>query len=265
MKAGLGLVFSEKNRGLLLDLCVFFANLGLTVWLARLFVRIVGAAADGDRGAGFVLFLFGLGLFVLPPAGAILKRPAYHRRLKAAGRDPFPKTFFPAGCLFSPIVYFCLNVLIFAAVSSLAAGVWFGGREPGEFFLVTSSFFGIAAVMLQTYLVYNYFVPPEKEPENAFLRDPRAALLGDACIFLNVVFYQVLWNSIVAIPIERPAGLPVAAEMIFRLFLIGLAALFVYFPPRLFYLAEDIDRRRTWLTILLAVSPVMVRFLLAGI
>ena len=39
-------------------------------------------------------------------------------------------------------------------------------------------------------------------------------------------------------------------------------ALLIYFPPRMFYLAEDINRGRTWLTMLLANSPVIVRVLI---
>ena len=36
-------------------------------------------------------------------------------------------------------------------------------------------------------------------------------------------------------------------------------ALLLYFPPRMFYLAEDIGRPRTWATILIANSPVIAR------
>jgi hypothetical protein len=45
------------------------------------------------------------------------------------------------------------------------------------------------------------------------------------------------------------------------LFFLCFIALLVYFPPRMFYLAEDVDRPRTWLTMLLANSPVILRVL----
>jgi hypothetical protein len=47
-----------------------------------------------------------------------------------------------------------------------------------------------------------------------------------------------------------------------RLFFLCFIALLVYFPPRMFYLAEDINHPRTWMTMLLANSPVILRVLL---
>jgi hypothetical protein len=41
-------------------------------------------------------------------------------------------------------------------------------------------------------------------------------------------------------------------------------ALLIYFPPRMFYLAEDIHRRRTWFTMLLANSPVIFKVLIGS-
>jgi hypothetical protein len=56
----------------------------------------------------------------------------------------------------------------------------------------------------------------------------------------------------------RPGSL---LEFAGRLFFLSFIALLIYFPPRMFYLAEDINRPRTWLTMLLANSPVIVRVL----
>ncbi len=52
-----------------------------------------------------------------------------------------------------------------------------------------------------------------------------------------------------------------ASGALSNLFL-SFIALLIYFPPRMFYLAEDIHRRRTWVTMLLANSPVIVRVLI---
>jgi len=38
----------------------------------------------------------------------------------------------------------------------------------------------------------------------------------------------------------------------------------IYFPPRMFYLVEDIDRGRTWVTMLLANSPVIIKVLIGS-
>ena len=59
-----------------------------------------------------------------------------------------------------------------------------------------------------------------------------------------------------------PFGVAGVLEFFGRLFFLCFIALLIYFPPRMFYLAEDINRRRTWLTMLLANSPVIIRVLI---
>ena len=83
-------------------------------------------------------------------------------------------------------------------------------------------------------------------------------MLGDACIFLNMILFQVIWNLLTFAQLGRPSG---PLEFFGRLFFLCFVALLIYFPPRMFYLAEDINRPRTWLTMLLANSPVIVRVL----
>jgi hypothetical protein len=59
----------------------------------------------------------------------------------------------------------------------------------------------------------------------------------------------------------HPTGL---LEFAGRLFFLCFIALLIYFPPRMFYLAEDINRPRTWLMMLLANSPVIIRVLIGS-
>jgi hypothetical protein len=74
-----------------------------------------------------------------------------------------------------------------------------------------------------------------------------------------MILYQVLWNLLTFAPLGRPSG---PGEFIGRLLVLCFIALLIYFPPRMFYLAEDIHRRRTWITMLLANSPVIIRVLI---
>ena len=118
---------------------------------------------------------------------------------------------------------------------------------------------GLIGTILQTYLIYRYFSPPKKPPRSEFLRQRESETLGDVCIFLNMILFQIVWNSLAFADLGRPSSV---AEFIGRLFFLCFVALLIYFPPRMFYLAEDIDRPRTWLTMLLANSPVIVRVLI---
>ena len=88
---------------------------------------------------------------------------------------------------------------------------------------------------------------------------PESELLGDICFFLNMLLFQCAWNLLTLVPFGRVAGV---FEFLGRLFFLSFLALLVYFPPRMFYLAEDINRKRTWLTMFLANSPVIFKILI---
>jgi hypothetical protein len=53
-------------------------------------------------------------------------------------------------------------------------------------------------------------------------------------------------------------------DILGRFIVIGSLALLVYFPARIFYLAVDKRRKITWLTMLLANLPLIVRAVFAS-
>ena len=107
---------------------------------------------------------------------------------------------------------------------------------------------------------------PKKPPRWKFLTTHQAAVLGDICMFLNVISLQILWNNLttaesfwqqtLSTPLGRP-GSP--TDVLGRFIVIGVLALLVYFPGRIFYLAEDRGRKIAWITILLANLPLLLR------
>lgn len=254
-------IFALTNRGMLLDVFVFIANLFLMRWLARLFIDTARAASDGDFFSSLTMFLFCLAIFVLPPLGATLKRWHFHQRLRLKGKNSVKPENLLGGCLFNPIFYFCLNAIIFSALNAFVMNFLYEGKEPDGAVFVSSILFGIVLMLFQTIIVYRYFSPPKTAPQSEFLKSPTSERFGDACIFLNMILYQVLWNILTAAMPPRPPNVSILAEIGFRFFFIFFVSLFVYFPPRIFYLAEDIGRRRVWLTILLANSPLIFRVL----
>lgn len=253
--------FFFANRGLVLDVFVFLLNIVLMRTLVGNFIDLIGHASNGDTIAGYALFLFFVALFVLPPTGATLKRWHFHQRIKKQGKTAAKPEAFMAGCLFNPIMFFCLNIFIVAGINAFLMQFIYENKEPDGAVFVSSMLFGMLAAIAQTFLVYRYFSEPKKEPPTAFLKGRNSETLGDLCLFLNMIFFQILWNlAMTSIP-PRPTGVSIFAELGFRFFFIGFASLLVYFPPRIFYLAEDISKRRTWLTILLANSPLILRML----
>lgn len=252
-------IFDKHNRGLLLDIVVFVLNLFLMRSLTRYFLELVQLVSAEERLAQFTLSSMCLSMWTLPVAGAVLKRWHFHRRLQKEGRTVDWDSNL-GGCLFNPIFYFCLNLVLVSAILAGLGEFLFGRRylNNGAIF-IPSVFAGLICTIFQTYLIYRYFSPPKKPPRYAFLRQPDSELLGDVCIFVNMILFQIIWNTLTFAPFGRPSGV---AEFFGRLFVLCFLAMLIYFPPRMFYLAEDIDRRRTWATMLLANSPVIVRVLI---
>ncbi|MCA1814815.1 MAG: hypothetical protein LC746_00120 [Acidobacteria bacterium] len=261
-------IFARANRGVLLDVVVFVLNLFLMRLLTGYFVSLFRRlnASEGDASAEIQLGLFCVGMFVLPAAGAILKRRDFHRRRAARreravgaegkGDDPSARAW---GCLVNPVTYLAVSLVISAGIVSLLGPPVFGQDITRNGAIFVPLILGaMAASILQTYFVYHYFTPPKRAPGLKFLSDPRSALLGDVCIYVNMILFQILWNTLTLGGFTRVTSL---ADFAGRLFFLCFVAMLVYFPPRVFYLAEDARRRSTWLTMLLANSPVIIRVL----
>ena len=236
---------------------VFLANLFLMRWLSGLYLELFSHVSAEEPFAKFAISITALGMWILPAAGAVLKRWHFHQRLKQRALIFDTEEGPVAGCLFNPIFYFCLNLVLLSAILVGLGESVFGNAlvENGAIFLPLI-FTGLFLTILQTYLIYRYFSPPKKPPKNEFLRRPESERLGDVCIFLNMILFQIVWNFLTFAELGPPSGV---AEFLGRIFFLSFVALLVYFPPRLLYLAEDLHRRRTWLTMLLANSPVIAR------
>lgn len=251
-------LFAKNNRGLLLDLVVFVLNIFLMRLLTRQFIDLFGQVSAENQIAKLALGLTFSAMWILPAAGAVLKRWQLHQRRDAPTFDSVESKL--GGCLFNPIFYFCLNLVISSAVIASLGDFIFGKRalEAGAVF-VPMIFAILILTIVQTFLIYRYFSPPKKPPRWDFLRTRQSETLGDICFFLNMILFQVFWNMLTFAGLGHPSGV---AEFLGRLFVLCFLALLIYFPPRMFYLAEDINRGRTWWTMLLANSPVIVRVLI---
>jgi hypothetical protein len=244
-------IFAGANRGMLLDILIFTANLFLMRLLVRLFLDASRRASAGDVIARTLLLLFYLGMLVLPSLGAILKRRHYHQRIKKLGEKEVDGGWLPFGCLFFPFVYLAVNMFITLAVSLTLIELFPDSDFGGAFLLL-----GLPYNIFQTVLVFRYFSPPKRTPKSDFLRDPRSELLGDACIFVNMIFYQVLFNWAILFYPGFHEG-----RFVDRFIPMVVFALLIYITGRIFFLVEDMRHPRTWLTILLANAVIIYRAL----
>jgi hypothetical protein len=251
-------ILARSNRGILLDVVVFVLQIVLLRLLVRYFVALLQRASADDKFAKLQLGFYFAGIFVLPAAGAVLKRWHVHQRRGGRFKD-WDKAGKASGCLFHPAFYLAVSLCI-----SVTAGVIFATQIFGEDYAKSAALFltvlfgAISLSIMQTVLVYRYFSPPKRAPKSAFLRAPMSEWLGDVCLYVNMILFQIMWTLLTSAPATRVAGLQDFAG---RLFVLGFLSLLVYFPPRIFYLAEDINRPAAWGTMLLANSPTLLRLL----
>jgi hypothetical protein len=258
ISGSLARLFARTNRGLLLDIIVFILNIFLMRLLSRQFIDLFNQVSPENPLAELTLGLTFAAMWILPAAGAVLKRWHFHQRRDALTLDAMESGV--GGCLFNPIFYFCLNLVISSAVLASLGDFVFGSRGLDSAAIFVPMIFAILILtIVQTFLIYRYFSPPKKPPKWDLLRTPQSETLGDICLFLNMILFQVFWNLLTFADLGHPSGV---VEFLGRLFFLCFIALLIYFPPRMFYLAEDIHRRRTWLTMLLANSPVIIRVLI---
>ncbi|HMO79696.1 MAG TPA: hypothetical protein PKD24_02795 [Pyrinomonadaceae bacterium] len=254
-------LFSRNNRGLLLDITVFLVNVFLMWALTPLFLLVIKRALAEEPLALIIVFIMLTAVLVLPPAGAILKRHSYHRRRQRKENFDIISDG-AAGCFFNPIFYFCLQIVIVSAINAFVVHYLLGLNDPGPEIFFTSLFILLVLAIVNTVFVYRCFSPPKREPKSLFLLSDNAELLGDACIFANMLIYQLVWNLLTTA--EMFGYVSSVSEFFGRLFFLSFIAFLIYFPPRIFYLAEDINKARTWFTMFLANSPVILRVLFGG-
>jgi len=256
-KLDLQKLFKPENRGILLDLVVFFLNLTLMVVLTRLTRELVNDA-DTDNSAKALIGLYFAALFLLQPLGPVLKRWTFHQHSKV------DTTSF-VGCLLPVFMLFYLvMMLLIASTATIIMGDLFEdeGGEVGTVLILL----GFVWSIFNTVLISRYFLKPKKPPRWKFLSTPQAAMLGDVCMFLNMISLQVLWNNLttaesfwqhtLSTPLGRPGSV---TDILGRFIVIGVLAMLVYFPARIFYLIEDRNRKVAWLTMLLANLPLLLR------
>jgi hypothetical protein len=261
-------ILQYRNRGLLLDIAVFLCQLILIRVLTNLSLNFVRQAQQSVL-AKTAIGIFLIALFLLQPLGPVLKRWSFHKHFPTFEKD--------LGALISLFLSFykffyigSMAIMIYLAYSYFAEA--FGSVSENATLIAPDSLEKIvvaAAIVLPIIggvFVFRYFRKPEREPGLKFLMTPQAEVLGDLCMFLNIICFQILfsvyfssphfWNAmhkttrLASGQLDRLSG---------RLYLAAIAAMIVYIPPRIFYLVPTSLPRRllTWLFMLLANLPLI--------
>jgi hypothetical protein len=260
-------ITDPRRRGLVLDLAVFLFNLILFYLLGRISQGFIDLA-EYDASAKLAIGLFFVATLFLQPWGPLLKRRSFHARHPGFGGEKESL----AGCWVAPITftYLIMMLIIAGAASIMITEVLFGGNDLGATLGPLGVLGGLAWAVFIAVLFVRFFLPPKKTAKWVFLTSPAAERLGDITIFLNVLFLQIVWASVMSsalfweVVINTPLGKPNSPTAIFgRFVVIAVVALMVYIPPRIYFLADQRHRRMAWITMLLANLPIILRALLA--
>jgi hypothetical protein len=260
------------NRGKFFDVLIFIFNLLAITVLSNITLHIFRFASNGDKFAQLTLGLMCLGLFFLMPLGASLKRWNYQKRRIDSGKitiKPKKKVSkkkveddddeFRDGVRLVFLIMF--GAVIFAiglAAFLLLATFFFGDQDVSKLVVIIAFAVILAFTVFNTATVLKYFSPIE-EPMFSFLKSETSEWLGDILLFVNMLIFQVVWAMILQTQLGKVSSF---LELIARGIVFFLIALLFYFPPRILYLLEDITDKKTWLTMLLANSPTILRFLI---
>lgn len=252
---------------MLIDIVIFVINLLFMGFLTNLFLETARSAYNSVRVAQIVVLLFFIALFVIQPLGANFKRWQFHQRRRAGRKrkrssDAYVFTFADSiffAVLFNPLLFFAIMTFTSMIVISLTNELIIGQnvRDDDSTFIVFI-LVGFLISVVHSLTVYRYFTSPTKEPRKKYWYNAMSGNYGDLLMFVNILFFQILWNIVGQIPSQ---SMHTVGDFTMRaFFLIGMSLL-IYFPTRIFYSAEDIKKPLAWLTMLLAISPVILRFL----
>lgn len=254
-------ILAHRNRGLLLDLTVFVVQLMLLRVLAKLALSFAHQAEE-DTLAKILVGLFLVGLFFLQPLGPILKRWSFHQHYRSFDPDESELTDVLLN-IYRLIYILVMGIIFYLAYSYFIAAFPDFLSERAERLVVAGA---MIMSVVNGIVIFRYFRAPKKAPRWKFLTLPQAEVLGDLCMLLNLICFQIFWSVYSSSPqfwntlhkITRQESGQFLNGVSGRLYVTILAALLLYFPPRIFYLVVDQHRKSTWLTILLANLPLML-------
>lgn len=274
-----GRIFLLRNRGILLDVFVFLSGIFLMRLLTGSFIELT-RAPDEDVWAKVAVALFYTAMLVLTPLGAILKKHQFWKRVEEQGKkervEKNVRRF-----IFSP--WFCFVWLLIVYAFAVVSWSWI--LSPDFLFgsstiIILTVFFGgmiycfLAALIISNFYEDGYGTPfwqlhvkgadydllnlAEVFFEFDFLQTRLAAWLGDLCVYLNMICFQIFWGYLFSD--LYGGGVQADGEILSAAIVYLLMLCLFYFPPRNFYLAEDVHRPIVWLTITLANLPSFLYF-----
>lgn len=235
-----------SRRGLVFDLATLVANIVLIRLFSRQMGTLIVLAMNDDIVAGRQLGLILLFAFLAQMAGAYFKRRPLQTRLAMQGRGSSDNPF---GCFL--ILNFALSLIIFATIVALSPF----GPTPA---VIVPGFF---LCLIPTILVWRALTPLKQRPQQAWLLAPGLETMADFALFAYVLVNLSFLNFIT--PAFHSAPLHSVEEFFTRVvsgLILSPLLLMYYICPRILFLVEDYRYPVTWVSMTIAILPIVFRF-----
>jgi hypothetical protein len=246
-------IFARINRGIILDAVVLIVNTLLITVLSGRLAALFEARKAKEPFAEATTFLYLAAFCILPGIAAALKFLAGNR-FKPSEYEDAAYEAFPTILKIILVGQFILNALFIFAMYETRGDLI---EQLGENSIVSGLTLAIVLLAIGFLVVYpiftyrHFFVDTTMLKPNGFRL--AAEVAADLCLFANVILYQAFWGLLMNdLPNDEK-------NIVGRLFLFLFSAALIYIPPRIYYLADDGGRLITWVMILLANSPVLIR------
>lgn len=258
---------------LLLDVGVVVTNFFLVSFLSREMGAVVRSAwFDEDAQAGRLLGLALLATFIAQMIGAVLKGAPLRARLGArrayAGQgDPLNKKWVRLRVKHAWSRYktfFCILLFLHFALSSLIAftiPVLLGGADYNWLYCLSIPF-----MFIPTILVAYALVPPKPDapPPTGWRAHPLTETVANLGLFSYALINQLFWAGWLApnAPLASAGEIPMRAFQSL-LFLVPVTLMY-FFSTRILFLAEELEDRRTRISMALAVLSIVFRWVVGA-
>ena len=248
-------IFARINRGVILDAVVLIVNTLLMTVLSGRLKMLFDARMDKQPEAEVVTFLYVFAITVLPACAGILKFIAGNR-FKPIDYEIAGGGIFPPALKILLVGQFILQAIFIFTLFETRQDLLeqSGGNWVVAKLFLTLAMIAIFAVVLYPIFTYSHFFVDTTGWGTSRVRFA-AEVAGDLLIFVNVILYQAFWGLLMT---DLPNDIHNIAGRIFQFL---FSAALIYIPPRIYYLADDGGRWITWVMIVLANLPVLIRIL----
>ncbi|MEP7077031.1 MAG: hypothetical protein ABI878_14595 [Acidobacteriota bacterium] len=246
-------IFARINRGIILDVVVLIANTLLMTVLSGRLSNLFEARRAKEPFAEITTFFYIASICILPGIAAVLKFIAGNR-FKPSDYEDAAREAFPTLLKIILGGQFILNAMFVFALYETRGDLL---EQLDKNSLVSGLSLAIITLAIVSLFIYpiftfcHFFVDTtsRKPTQLRFVSE----VLADLCIFTNVILYQAFWGLLMN---DLPHDIH---NIVGRVFQFLFSAALIYIPPRIYYLADDGGRWITWVMILLANLPVLIR------